>query len=85
MKTQINKRVNIFLHSQVLSRQFQRPPPRRELLSPKLLRKAFLMAETENIEDYRMQIMSTFGGHDLLKYDSTTKVLTREKKVKVVT
>ncbi|XP_067302790.1 uncharacterized protein [Pseudorasbora parva] len=54
-----------------LSQQFQLPPPRRELPSPKLLRKAFL-AEAENIEDYRTQIMSTFG--NVLKYDSTKKI-----------
>ncbi|CAM4515131.1 unnamed protein product [Leuciscus chuanchicus] len=46
--------------------KFQVPPPRRELPCPKLLRKAFLLAE----------IMSTFG--KVLKYDSTKKV----KKIK---
>ena len=51
---------------------FQRPPQRRELPCPKLLRKAFLIAETDSIEDYRTQIMSTFG--KVLKYDSTKKV-----------
>lgn len=51
---------------------FQKPPQRRELPSPKLLRKAFLIAEADNIEDYRTQIMSTFG--TVLKYDSTKKV-----------
>ncbi|XP_028298150.1 uncharacterized protein LOC114460407 [Gouania willdenowi] len=54
-----------------LSHQFQRPPTRRELSSPQLLRKAFLISEVENIEDYRTQIMSTFG--KVLKYDSTRK------------
>ncbi|XP_059384593.1 uncharacterized protein LOC132118638 [Carassius carassius] len=52
--------------------QFQRPPARRELPCPKLLRKAFLIAEADNIEDYRTQIMSTFG--KVLKYDSTKKI-----------
>ncbi|CAM4514910.1 unnamed protein product [Leuciscus chuanchicus] len=33
--------------------KFQVPPPRRELPCPKLLRKAFLLAEAGNIEDYR--------------------------------
>ncbi|XP_062393947.1 uncharacterized protein LOC134082321 [Sardina pilchardus] len=56
----------------LLTPQFQRPPQRRELPSPKLLRKAFLIAEAENIEDYRTQIMSTFG--KVLKYDSTKKI-----------
>ena len=51
---------------------FQQPPPRRELPTPRLLRKAFLIAETDNIEEYRTQIMSTFG--KVLKYDSTKKV-----------
>ncbi|XP_029691386.1 uncharacterized protein [Takifugu rubripes] len=54
------------------SPKFQLPPPQRELPSPKLLRKAFLLAEAENIEDYRAQIMSTFG--KVLKYDSTKKI-----------
>ncbi|XP_056879706.1 uncharacterized protein LOC130520133 isoform X1 [Takifugu flavidus] len=54
------------------SPKFQLPPPRRELPSPRLLRKAFLLAEAENIEDYRAQIMSTFG--KVLKYDSTKKI-----------
>ncbi|XP_041661938.1 uncharacterized protein LOC121521826 [Cheilinus undulatus] len=43
------------------SHWFQRPLARRELPSLKLLRKAFLIAEAESIEDYRIQIMSTFG------------------------
>eukprot|EP00066_Takifugu_rubripes_P011898 XP_011601164.1 PREDICTED: uncharacterized protein LOC101061554 [Takifugu rubripes] len=54
------------------SPKFQLPPPQRELPPPKLLRKAFLLAEAENIEDYRAQIMSTFG--KVLKYDSTKKI-----------
>lgn len=65
--SQLNKPGGII---RTLSHQFQHPPPRRELPSPKLLRKCFLLAETENIEDYRTQIMSTFG----LKYDSTKKI-----------
>ncbi|KAK0138576.1 hypothetical protein N1851_024888 [Merluccius polli] len=56
----------------ILTPQFQRPPQRRELPSPKLLRKAFLIAEVDNIEDYRTQIMSTVG--KVLKYDSTKKI-----------
>ncbi|TWW78042.1 hypothetical protein D4764_11G0001630 [Takifugu flavidus] len=44
----------------------------RNLERPQLLRKAFLLAEAENIEDYRAQIMSTFG--KVLKYDSTKKI-----------
>nr|XP_055054292.1 uncharacterized protein LOC129439592 [Misgurnus anguillicaudatus]XP_055054305.1 uncharacterized protein LOC129439599 [Misgurnus anguillicaudatus]XP_055054316.1 uncharacterized protein LOC129439606 [Misgurnus anguillicaudatus] len=51
---------------------FQLPPPRAKLPCPRLLRKAFLIAETDNIEDYRTQIMSTFG--KVLKYDSTKKI-----------
>ncbi|KAI7789391.1 hypothetical protein IRJ41_011903, partial [Triplophysa rosa] len=58
--------------TRILCQQFQQPPPRRELPSPKLLRKAFLLGEVENIEDYRTQIMSTFG--KVLKYDSTKKI-----------
>ncbi|XP_045921531.1 uncharacterized protein LOC123980977 [Micropterus dolomieu] len=56
--SQLNKPGGII---RTLSHQFQHPPPRRELPSPKLPRKCFLLAETENIEDYRTQIMSTFG------------------------
>lgn len=63
---------NITLISESFSPKFQLPPPRRELPSPRLLRKAFLLPEAENIEDYRAQIMSTFG--KVLKYDSTKKV-----------
>ncbi|XP_029980231.1 uncharacterized protein LOC115412079 [Sphaeramia orbicularis] len=55
-----------------LGHRFQDPPPRRELPSPKLLRKAYLIAEADNVEDYRTQIMSTFG--KVLKYDSTKKI-----------
>ena len=62
-----------FLFPGILKHQFQRPPLKQELLSPRLLRKTFLIAETENIEDYRTQIMSTFG--KVLKYDSTKKVI----------
>lgn len=38
----------------------------------RLLRKAFLVTETDNTEDCCTQIMSTFG--KVLKYDSTTKI-----------
>ncbi|CAL8334536.1 unnamed protein product [Boreogadus saida] len=54
-----------------LGHQYQKPPTRRELPSPRLLRKAYLIYEAEHIEDYRTQIMSTFG--KVLKYDSTRK------------
>ncbi|XP_028298128.1 uncharacterized protein LOC114460375 isoform X4 [Gouania willdenowi] len=67
--SQLNKPGGII---RTLSHQFQRPPTRRELPSPQLLRKAFLISEVENIEDYRTQIMSTFG--KVLKYDSTRKI-----------
>ncbi|XP_028294184.1 uncharacterized protein LOC114456543 isoform X1 [Gouania willdenowi] len=66
--SQLNKPGGII---RTLSHQFQHPPTRRELPSPQLLRKAFLISEVENIEDYRTQIMSTFG--KVLKYDSTRK------------
>ncbi|XP_021331250.1 uncharacterized protein [Danio rerio] len=55
-----------------LCQQFQRPPARREPPSARLMRKAFLISEADNIEDYRTQIMSTFG--QVLKYDSTKKI-----------
>ena len=63
-----------------LGHKFQPPPPapRRELPSAKLLRKAFLIAETEHIDDYRAQIMSTFG--KVLKFDSTKKVGNHNRK-----
>ncbi|KAJ8286548.1 hypothetical protein GJAV_G00040420 [Gymnothorax javanicus] len=60
------------LSARSLGLHFQRAPPRRKLPCPRLLRKAFLIAETDNIEDYRTQIMSTFGR--VLKYDSTKKI-----------
>ncbi|KAM8768603.1 uncharacterized protein AB9X84_023219 [Acanthopagrus schlegelii] len=68
--SQLNKPGGI---TRILKHQFQRPPPKRELPSPRLLRKTFLIAETENIEDYRTQIRSTFG--KVLKYNSTKKVI----------
>lgn len=61
-----------YLFSDALGHEFQPPPPRRELPSARLLRKAFLLSESEHIEDYRAQIMSTFG--KILKFDSTKKV-----------
>jgi len=51
---------------------FQAPPPPRELPSARLLRHAFLLAEADNVQDYRSQILSTFGTG--LKMDSTKKV-----------
>ena len=51
---------------------FQAPPPARELPSARLLRHAFLLAEANNVQDYRSQILSTFG--TVLKMDSTKKV-----------
>ncbi|XP_038592776.1 uncharacterized protein LOC119916884 [Micropterus salmoides] len=52
---------------------FQAPPPPRELPSARLLRHAFLLAEANNVQDYRSQILSTFG--TVLKMDSTKKVV----------
>lgn len=52
-------------------REFQKPPPQRELPYARLLRHAFLLAEAENVQDYRSQILSTFGS--VLKMDSTKK------------
>lgn len=51
--------------------QFEAPPPQREMPSAHLLRHAFLLAEAENVQDYRSQILSTFG--TVLKMDSTKK------------
>ncbi|PIK48555.1 hypothetical protein BSL78_14580 [Apostichopus japonicus] len=45
---------------------------RQEASHAKLLRKAFLIGEAENIEDYRALIMSTFG--KVLTFDSTKKI-----------
>lgn len=53
-------------------REFQAPPPPRELPCAPLLRHAFLLAEAKNVQDYRRQILSTFG--TVLKMDSTKKV-----------
>lgn len=55
-----------------LGHTFEAPPPQRELPSARLLRHAFLLAEANNVEDYRTQILSTFG--TVLKMDSTKKV-----------
>ncbi|XP_078807431.1 uncharacterized protein LOC144994226 isoform X1 [Oryzias latipes] len=49
------------------------PPPSRELASTRLLRHAFLLAEADNVQHYRNQILSTFG--TVLKMDSTKKVV----------
>ncbi|XP_034144756.1 uncharacterized protein LOC114832433 [Esox lucius] len=56
-----------------LRHTFQAPPPPRELPSARLLRHAFLLAEASNVQDYRSQILSTFG--TVLKMDSTKKVV----------
>ncbi|XP_037619327.1 uncharacterized protein LOC119484539 [Sebastes umbrosus] len=55
------------------SHTFQAPPPQRELPSARLLRHAFLLSEANNVQDYRNQILSTFG--TVLKMDSTKKVV----------
>ncbi|XP_074467496.1 uncharacterized protein LOC141753071 [Sebastes fasciatus] len=52
---------------------FQAPPPQRELPSALILRHAFLLSEANNVQDYRNQILSTFG--TVLKMDSTKKVM----------
>ncbi|XP_056319082.1 uncharacterized protein si:ch211-243p7.3 [Danio aesculapii] len=52
--------------------RFEAPPPQRELPSVRLLRHAYLLAEAGNMQDYRKQILSTFG--TVLKLDSTKKV-----------
>ncbi|XP_056586953.1 uncharacterized protein LOC130407764 [Triplophysa dalaica] len=54
-----------------LGHTFEAPPPQRELPSARLLRHAFLLAEANNVQDYRNQILSTFG--NVLKMDSTKK------------
>ncbi|KAK3565379.1 hypothetical protein QTP86_007112 [Hemibagrus guttatus] len=56
-----------------MGHRFQAPPPPRELPSARLLRHAFLLAEANNVEDYRSQILSVFG--TVLKMDSTKKVV----------
>ncbi|XDV45331.1 hypothetical protein PO909_013447 [Leuciscus waleckii] len=56
-----------------LGHTFEAPPPQRELPSARLLRHAFLLAEANNVQDYRTQILSTFG--TVLKMDSTKKVV----------
>ena len=50
------------------------PPAQTKMPSARLLRHAFLLEEAENVQDYRNQILSTFG--TFLKYDSTKKVCT---------
>lgn len=55
-----------------LGHQFTPPPQRPKLPGPRLLRHAFLLAEAEHVEDYRCQILSTFG--KVLKIDSTKNV-----------
>ncbi|XP_048881499.1 uncharacterized protein LOC125748878 [Brienomyrus brachyistius] len=56
-----------------LKQTFKAPPPQREIPSARLLRHAFLLAEADNVRDYRSQILSTFG--TVLKMDSTKKVV----------
>ncbi|KAK3520143.1 hypothetical protein QTP70_015604 [Hemibagrus guttatus] len=56
-----------------MGHRFQAPPPPRELPSARLLCHAFLLAEANNVEDYRSQILSVFG--TVLKMDSTKKVV----------
>lgn len=55
-----------------LGHKFDPPPSRRELPSARLLQHAFLLSEATQIQDYRAQILSTFG--TVLKMDSTKKV-----------
>ncbi|KAI4798281.1 hypothetical protein KUCAC02_022157 [Chaenocephalus aceratus] len=45
----------------------------RQLPTARLLRHAFLLAEANNVQDYRSQILSTFG--TVMKMDSTKKVV----------
>ncbi|XP_034053846.1 uncharacterized protein LOC117533919 [Gymnodraco acuticeps] len=51
---------------------FQAPPAQKQLPAARLLRHAFLLAEANNVQDYRSQILSTFG--TVMKMDSTKKV-----------
>ncbi|KAL0963395.1 hypothetical protein UPYG_G00305800 [Umbra pygmaea] len=44
--------------------EFQATPPPRELPCAQLLRYAFLLAEADNVQDYRSQILST-GGEEI--------------------
>ncbi|XP_056586283.1 uncharacterized protein LOC130407456 [Triplophysa dalaica] len=55
-----------------LGHTVEAPPPQRELPSARLLRHAFLLADANNVQDYRNQILSPFG--NVLKMDSTKKV-----------
>ncbi len=59
-----------------LGHEFESPPPPRELPSARLLRHASLLAEANNVQDYRNQILYTFG--TVLKMDSTKKVCTKQ-------
>ncbi|XP_034051563.1 uncharacterized protein LOC117532359 isoform X3 [Gymnodraco acuticeps] len=52
---------------------FQAPPAQKQLPTAQLLRHAFLLAEANNVQDYRSQILSTFG--TVVKMDSTKKVV----------
>ncbi|XP_039658215.1 uncharacterized protein LOC120560109 isoform X1 [Perca fluviatilis] len=61
--------VSVFGHT------VQAPPPQRALPSPLLLHHPVLLAEANNVQDYRNQILSTFG--TVLKMDSTKKVVTK--------
>ncbi|ESO87510.1 hypothetical protein LOTGIDRAFT_166390 [Lottia gigantea] len=51
---------------------FKPPPKRKDPPSAKLFQRAFLISEAEKVDDYRNQIMSTFG--KILKFDSTKKI-----------
>ncbi|KAI4795785.1 hypothetical protein KUCAC02_029651 [Chaenocephalus aceratus] len=52
---------------------FQAPPAHKQLPTARLLRHAFLLAEANNVQDYRSQILSTFG--TVMKMDSTKKAV----------
>ncbi|KAK1888878.1 Non-toxic nonhemagglutinin type D [Dissostichus eleginoides] len=52
---------------------FQAPPAQKQLPTAWLLRHAFLLAEANNVQDYRSQSLSTFG--TVMKMDSTKKVV----------
>ncbi|XP_034065909.1 uncharacterized protein LOC117542365 [Gymnodraco acuticeps] len=52
---------------------FQAPPAQKQLPTARLLRHAFLLAEANNVQDYRSQIFSTFG--TVMKMDSTKNMV----------
>ena len=51
---------------------FAPPPAMLPIPGPQVLRRAYLLSETEHLEDYRSQLVSTFG--QFLKFDATKKV-----------